>query len=354
MHNHSISINKATFRLLALFICALISHFTHARLPEKQTFNVTKDIIWAQPKGIDLKIDIYVPNSNKATYPVIIIYHGGGWLINNKNTMDSLATYLVTHANYVICNVDYRLIGDNDNKTTMQEIVEDAFGAAIWVKENIANFQGDSSKIAVTGDSAGGHLAAMVTLCGNTLSSESSEGDTIIFTPTWLPPNSTVSNYKAKGGINVKAAILSYPALDLYKNCISGFETIVNPFWGFAKEEPRAILGDSISVLRNPKQYKALSPLYLIPQKSKRLLPPQLCMVGSLDIVTPPASIRKYRDRCLKAQQPIVYWRYKGKPHAFLDAKKNVALNINFTRDAPVAIDRMVDFFNAIFYSSNN
>lgn len=336
-----------------LFISAIILFLPtiiEARTAQKHSFTVTKDIVWAEPDGIELKMDIYVPNGSQATYPVMIIYHGGGWLINQKDIMDSLATYLVTHADYVICNVDYRLLGDNNNTTTIKDCIEDALGAAVWIKENISAYQGDSTKIGVTGDSAGGHLAAMVTLCGTTFQSITSDNDTLNFTPSWLPANTTATNYASQGGVAIKAAILSYPVVDFHKRCATGFETVANPFWAMAKVKQRGVFGDSITLKDHPEYYKAISPIHIIPQKTIRALPPQLCIVGSLDVVTPPASIKKYRDQCRDADQPITYCKYKGKPHAFLDAKKNPALNINFTRDAPKAIDKMIEFLDGVFY----
>jgi acetyl esterase/lipase len=103
--------------------------------------------------GFDLTMDIYTPQTRKKQYPVIVMYHGGGWLINNKSIMDEGAAYLASHGEYVVCNVNYRLLGDLDNSVTMDEIVGDAFGALLWVQENIAEYGGDPDKIIVTGDS---------------------------------------------------------------------------------------------------------------------------------------------------------------------------------------------------------
>src|ERR1051325_9105869 len=100
------------------------------------TFDVVKDIEWAKPKGFSLKMDIYVPKTGKKSYPVIIIYHGGGWLVSPKEIMNDMAEYLASHAEYIVCNVQYRLLGDNANTTTMNEIVGDVFGAVVWVKEH--------------------------------------------------------------------------------------------------------------------------------------------------------------------------------------------------------------------------
>jgi acetyl esterase len=124
----------------------------------KAPFIKAFDILWASPKGFNLTMDIYTPTTGKASYPVIIMFHGGGWLINNKNIMTQSAAYLATNGEYVVCNVNYRLLGDLNNTVKMNEIVEDAFGAVLWVKDNISTYKGDATKIIVTGDSAGGQL----------------------------------------------------------------------------------------------------------------------------------------------------------------------------------------------------
>ena len=71
----------------------------------------------------DLTMDIYTPTSGQASYPVLMIFHGGGWLINDKSIMDQMAQYIVTNGDYVVCNVDYRLLGDQDNSVTLDQIV---------------------------------------------------------------------------------------------------------------------------------------------------------------------------------------------------------------------------------------
>lgn len=339
-------IQRVGLTLLFVFVAVQL----WARTPPKHSFTVTSNVVWTHVAGVDLKMDIYVPNGLRESYPVVIIYHGGGWLINTKSDMDSLSTYLVSHGDYVVCNVDYRLLSANGNTTYMNEILEDALGAAIWVKENIALYKGDGAKISVTGDSAGGHLASMVMLCGNDFDASLYGSDRLMFSPSWLPDHETPSSYVAKGGVEVKAAILNYPAIDVNRLCKSGFETVANPFWAVGKVKARPILADSLSYRTHPSYYKAVSPVYQIPAKSERLLPPQLCIVGSLDVVTPPRYVKRYVDRCQKLGQPIEFWKYKGKQHAFLSPIKNTASLFDFTRDAPFAIDKMISFLDGVFY----
>jgi acetyl esterase/lipase len=323
-----------------------------AQLMPSHSYTVAKDIIWATVDSTNLTLDIYTPQTLRPAYPVIIIYHGGGWLINNKSIMDSMSVYLASHAEYVVCNVNYRLLGDKGNTIRMNQIVEDALGAAIWVKESINAYQGDSSKIIVTGDSAGGHLAAMVTLCGTKLELDGFDGSSLGYNPTWLPQNCTPEEYALRGGVPIKAVVLSYPALNLYKNCSNGFESGMNVFWKMAHQKSRGIFGDSVKVKTKPDYYKAVSPLYHVQPKEQKVLPPQFCMVGTKDFITPFKGIKAYVDSCQKAGQSIELWKYKGRSHAFLDSKKNWLLGVNFTRYAPVALNKMIAFLDTHFYGN--
>jgi acetyl esterase len=327
----------------------MISIVGHAK-PINQ-YQVNRNITWATPNNFPLTMDIYTPDAGQDSCPVVIIYHGGGWLINQKEIMDSLAVYLVTHADYVVCNVNYRLLGDEENTIGINQCVEDALGAVIWVQEHISVYQGDSTKIAVTGDSAGGQLAAMVMLCGNNLSALGMMAKEPGFNPTYLPKNRSVEDVMLSGGIKVQAALLSYPALDLYKLCKTGFEIAANPFWIMAGQKPRHLFGDTISYKSHPVWYQAVSPVYQIPLSTQQMLPPQFCMIGSMDVITPVKTMKSYVEKCHKAGQPIEFWKYNGRPHAFLDSKKNPLLGINFSRDAPLAIDKMITFLNKVFYS---
>lgn len=125
-------------------------------------FDVVQNVEWAKPEGISLTMDIYTPSTGKKNYPVYVIFHGGGWLINNETIMDQMSQYIVEHADYVVCNVNYRLLPENNNTTTMNQIVEDVMGAVVWIRENIAKHKGNPQQIAVSGDSAGGDRKSVV------------------------------------------------------------------------------------------------------------------------------------------------------------------------------------------------
>jgi acetyl esterase len=311
-------------------------------------YRVEKDITWASPEGFDLTLDIYIPETGKESYPVLIIFHGGSWLFNDKSVMQDMSEYLAQHSEYIICNVNYRLLSDNGNITKINEMIEDVFGAVLWVKDNISNYKGNPEKIAVTGDSAGGHLAAMVLLRGNNLTSYGFSNLPLGFNPTYLPAGKTAEDIASGNGITVQAGVFNYAPFDLYAVCLSGFESQANILWSLAGVEARGLFGDSINVKDNPEYYYAVSPIHNIPSSAEKKLPPQLCTVGSMDNVVSPASVRSYVDALQKAGQQVEYWEYKDKPHAYLNSGSNQFLGISFEKDAPEVLNKIISFLNSV------
>ena len=339
-----------TFALLTLLVIGGCSDIEDSLANnDPNNYVLAEDVVWSSPEGMDLTLDIYTPKSSKSTNPVLIIFHGGGWLINDNSIMDQMSQYLATNSEYVICNVNYRLLSDLNNEVTLNEIVEDAFGAVLWIKDNIEKYGGDKTKIAVTGDSAGAHLSAMIVNSGSALSSKDKYEESLKFNPTWLPLNKTAEQVAKENGLAVQAAILSYGAFNIYEASLDGFETLKNPFWLISQSRARGVFGNQYSAEINPNMYKAVSPIYNIPKQTEKLLPPQYFIVGSEDSVTTPASVKKYIEKLDSHGQKTTYWEYQDRNHAFLDSGSNFFLGSNFIKDAPQAIDRIIGFLDSVF-----
>jgi len=335
--------------LLALVPSSCSEHQELRQNNDPGRYTRVEDVLWASQAGFDLTMDIYTPKSGKDSYPVVVMFHGGGWLINDKSIMDQASAFLATHGEYVICNVDYRLLADNDNSVTLNQIVDDAFGAVLWVKDHIGRYGGDGSRIAVTGDSVGGHLSAMVVNLGDRLSSAPFSAASPNFQPSYLPAGKTAEEVAAQGGLDVQAAVLSYAAFDVSKMAADGFESFRNPFWFLSGSLPRGFFGNDRNVTEHPELYRALSPIYNIPHAGERLLPPQLLTVGTDDPVVTPASVKAYLQKLESAGHPAEYWEYEGRSHAFLDSGSNAILGTRFEADAPAALEVMIRFLDDVF-----
>ncbi|MEM9832161.1 MAG: alpha/beta hydrolase [Bacteroidota bacterium] len=317
----------------------------------RHDYRVEKDVLWASPDGIELTMDIYTPNTGKESYPVIIMFHGGGWILNTNEIMDEPSAYLASQAEYVICNVNYRLLPQSNNTVKINKIVEDAFGAVLWVKHHIAEYQGDPKRIIVTGDSAGGHLASMILTAGNNLSSQNFQQGVLSFTPSWLPDGKTAEQIKTENGLEVQAGIINYGVVSVYNKVKNeGFEE-QNPLWNLANAPARGLFGDSINVNDNPEYYRAVSPISVVPSSSEKPLPPLFLTVGSEDELIAPKMVKSYQDTLIAAgHSHAELWIYQGRPHAFLDSGSNFLSGTNFRKDAVPALNRMIHFLNNIFY----
>lgn len=345
---------KSVCTLLCWSALCLFAVGSLSAQPERQSdptgMQVHRDIVYATPAGQALALDIYQPvrQGIQGPMPVLVIFHGGGWLINNKSIMQQMAEYVATQADIVVVNVDYRLLSANYNTTRLYQIVEDALGATLWVQHNIARYQGDPARVAVTGDSAGGHLAAMVVLGGQNLSSQSFASRKPGFNPSYLPPGTTAESIQASGGIRVQAAVLSYAVFDLQAQAFAEFETAKNGFWAMGNASPRGFFGAGINVNTHPELYQALSPQWLIPRASSRQLPPQFVHVGSRDDLTTPDSARQYVAALQQAGQPARLQIYPGLKHAYLDNGCNSYFNQCFERDAVGPLNDMISFLTEI------
>jgi acetyl esterase/lipase len=96
-------------------------------------------------------------------WPVFLWYHGGGWVLGNIDSENSLCTNLCTRANSVVITTDYRLAPENP----FPAAVHDAWETVLWVVTGAAasslGLNLDLAKLTVGGSSAGGNLAAIVT-----------------------------------------------------------------------------------------------------------------------------------------------------------------------------------------------
>ena len=92
--------------------------------------------------------------------PLLVYYHGGGWVIGDLDTHDGLCRFLAANADILVLSVGYRLAPEHP----FPAAVEDAFAAFRWATEQALGMGADPTRIAVGGDSAGGNLAAVVSV----------------------------------------------------------------------------------------------------------------------------------------------------------------------------------------------
>lgn len=117
------------------------------------------------PSGDDeLAARLYVPQVESrlraGRLPVIVYFHGGGWVLGDLNASDGLCRELAERSGCAVVSVDYRLAPEHKYPAA----VEDAYAATRWVADNGASLGVHGAEVVVMGDSAGGNLAACVCL----------------------------------------------------------------------------------------------------------------------------------------------------------------------------------------------
>ena len=107
----------------------------------------------------DIPVRIYNPRGT-GPFPVTMMFHGGGWVIGDLETVDAQSRQVCNQVGCVVVAVDYRLAPEH----RFPAAAEDCYDATVWTYENADQINADSTRLAVSGDSAGGNLAAVVAL----------------------------------------------------------------------------------------------------------------------------------------------------------------------------------------------
>ncbi|MHB8717576.1 MAG: alpha/beta hydrolase [Candidatus Dormibacteria bacterium] len=224
----------------------------------------------AGPAGRDLRLYLYARENSCERRPGIVLIHGGGWNAMSPFLMVRYAVDLAA-AGFVTAMVEYRLA----DEALWPAQLQDCVGAVGWLRRNHARIGLDPDRIGVAGNSAGGHLAAMVALGAGQL----------------------LAGADGVGGA-IGAAVLVYPAIDILHPSTS--EDVRTLF-------ARVVGSQDENVIR-----KANPPTYL-----SAGCPPLLTLTGELDELTPLPSIRDFHDSLerLGVRNELVV--YPGRPHGF-------------------------------------
>jgi acetyl esterase/lipase len=110
--------------------------------------------------GGDIPVRVYVPTIEPGPRPVLVYFHGGGWVIGDLETHDSTVRALASGSGATVVSVDYRLAPEHPFPAPL----DDCLAALRWVADHGAEIDVDPARLAVAGDSAGGNLAAAVAL----------------------------------------------------------------------------------------------------------------------------------------------------------------------------------------------
>ncbi len=292
-----------------------------------EDIKVTQDVVYAQPGLKPLKYDVFAPEGANGL-PCIVIIHGGGWSSNNEDIMRGLARELTKGGQYVVFSIDYRWINQLDGDADpnhMHELIEDVFGAIAHIQEHAADYGGDPTRIAVTGDSAGGHLSeSAATLCPMIGKGGFSEAEGVFeYMPSYIPKGKTVEQVRQEITGAIKAVAPSYGP-----SHASEFKTFVEQ--------------------DDPGYLDAISPIRHVPEASVRLLP-HFIVRGTEDGLISKEMVQSYVDVLEAAGQPVEYHEVEGAGHAFFDWKPDARTRTTFDKFGVPYAARMKAFFDGVF-----
>jgi acetyl esterase len=195
------------------------------------------DLTIAGSDGAKIRIRLYYPNTRTANLPVLLHLHGGGFVAGTIEQDDARCASLANEVNCIVASVDYRLAPEH----IFPAAIEDAFSAWNWVTNEAATFGGDSRRCAISGSSAGGHIAVGAALLA-----------------------------RARGVTMPLIQLLAYPVIDPRLNTVSYHDFAGGPFmtkirmsWYWKQYAGNAALGGE---LWNPLTAPAagLPPAYII------------------------------------------------------------------------------------------
>lgn len=224
----------------------------------------------------NVPVRIYTPQG-VGGLPVLVYFHGGGFITGDLNTCDTQLRALTNRVGSIIVAVGYRLAP----KHQFPAAPDDAYAATKWVADHAKEIGGDATRIAIGGDSAGGNLAAVVTLMAHD-----------------------------RGGPALIYQVLLYPNTDATMSTASWkeFDGYVLTRHGAASNYMQYL--PSGTDRKNPY----VSPLWA---KDVKNLPPALVITAGFDPLRDEGEA--YAAHLKQAGVPVVATRYDGMRHGFFN-----------------------------------
>ncbi|MBT9331459.1 alpha/beta hydrolase [Paracidobacterium acidisoli] len=217
---------------------------------------------------------VYRPEK-QGVFPAVVHFHGGGWVMGTLDSHDPFCRYLCGAADAVVVSVDYRLAPEH----RFPAAVEDSEAAVLYVLDHAAEFSADPHAVLVSGDSAGGNLAAVVAL-------------------------------RLRGRKKLRGQILLFPITDHYSSAYPSYEENAKGyglerdgmiwFWNHYLPHPQEIHHPDASPLR---------------AADLSGLPPALVVTGEYDVLRDEGV--KYAERLKEAGVPVTHLHYDDMHHNF-------------------------------------
>ena len=244
------------------------------------------------PEG-QVSIRIIRPKGNREILPVVMYFHGGGWVLGGKDTHDRLVREIANGANAAVVFVNFT----PSPEAKYPIPIEEAYAATKYITENGKNYSLDTSRFAVAGDSVGGNMAAAVILLA-----------------------------KERGGPRIDYQVLFYPVTDTNFDTTS-YQQYATDIW-LTREAMKWFWDNYLPDEKTRKQPTA-SPLHA-PIDQLKGQPPALMITDENDVLRDEGEA--YAHKLIQAGVTVTAVRYLGTIHDFV--MLNELANTPATRSA--------------------
>jgi acetyl esterase len=248
----------------------------------------TEDRVIDGPDGSRIPIRIYWPSLGD-TLPIVVFFHGGGWVIGDIESHDGTVRSLTNLTGAIFVSVDYRLAPEHP----FPAAPEDCYAATVWAAAHAASFDGDPDRIAIAGDSAGGNLAAAVAIMA-----------------------------KDRGGPDIAFQLLIYPCTDMDPQSWPSFSDNAEGYF-LTRDAMRWFYGHYAA--DEHRTHPLASPIHAA---DLRGLPPALVITAEYDPLRDEGEA--YAARLREAGVPADSVRFDGQIHGFF----SMAAAIDRAKDA--------------------
>jgi acetyl esterase len=171
--------------------------------PDAQPVAQVRELTADGPHGpIAMRLYRPAPETSGAL-PVLVYFHGGGWVIGDLDTHDALCRALANGSGCAVVSVDYRMGPEH----RFPAAVDDCLAATYWVRRNAATLNVSPDKLAVGGDSAGGNLAAVIALAAR------NAGDLPVAYQLLIYPATVQRRVTRSGAVNGQGLLLTVDSM---------------------------------------------------------------------------------------------------------------------------------------------
>jgi len=239
----------------------------------------TKYVSFKTKDGSEIPIKVYEPKNMDKPLPVVVFFHGGGFITCSVETHNFVPSYIACNANVIVCSVEYRLAPEYKFPIGL----EDCYESIKWIIENKKELNVDASKLMVCGDSSGANFSAVLCLMA-----------------------------KERKEFQISNQILIYPATDLSGKVYKKSAEAYAPVGGDA--DGKGV--DFIALYTN--DCDDLSNPYISPLLARNVtgLPPALFISAECDPLLDDGLM--YAKKLKDAGVTVDYKIYEGMPHAFI------------------------------------